>query len=94
MQDVTETPHPACRFHRFLDIILYFAKQNLSFSGSSDKVGPGNYGNFLTLVALMFKKDSVLSDHLFMSVTGTGYETYLSHSIENEPVIATAKFLT
>lgn len=51
-------------FQRITAIILYLAQHNLAFRGSSDTLYTPHNSNFLGLIQLIAKFDSVLNDHL------------------------------
>ncbi|XP_053569321.1 LOW QUALITY PROTEIN: zinc finger MYM-type protein 1-like [Bombina bombina] len=55
-----------CRdiLHRLLDITLFLAKQNLAFRGHKEDESSFNKGNFLEMVEMLSKYDSVLKEHL------------------------------
>ena len=69
-------------FQRITAVILYLTQHNLVFRGSSDTFYTPHNGNFLGLIQLIAKFDSVLNDHL--NRTTTKGHHYLSHSIQNE----------
>ncbi|XP_029054570.2 zinc finger MYM-type protein 1-like [Osmia bicornis bicornis] len=73
-------------FQRITAIILYLAQHNLAFRGSSDTLNTPHNGNFLDLIQLVAKFDSVLNDHL--NRTAIKGHHYLSHSIQNELISA------
>ncbi|XP_015433463.1 PREDICTED: zinc finger MYM-type protein 1-like [Dufourea novaeangliae] len=75
-------------FQRITAVILYFAQHNLAFRGSSDTLYTPHNGNFLGLIQLIAKFDSVLNDHL--NRTAIKGQHYLSHSIQNELISAMA----
>lgn len=80
---------------RLIDVTLFLAQQNLSFRGHREHSCGGtvkdNEGNFLELVKLMAKYDSVLAEHIQYTYRN---ESYLSHQIQNDVIAALAKRLT
>ena len=50
--------------HRVLDVILFLARQNLSFRGHREDASSLNKGNFLELVELLSHYDVALREHL------------------------------
>lgn len=60
----SEAQHWRNVLDRLMSITLYLSKHNLAFRGSSDKLFDRNNGNFLGLVELLGKYDSVMQDHL------------------------------
>lgn len=71
---------------RIVEIILYLAQHNIAFRGSSCKLFTPNNGNFLGLVQLLGKFDSVMMEHLrpFMDSDRKHSVHMLSPSIQNE----------
>lgn len=65
-----------------LDVIFYLAKNNLAFRGASDNINDNNCGNFLSLVKLLAKHNSVLALHV-ERLEKTKL-SYLSPKIQNE----------
>ena len=80
---------------RLIDVTLFLAKQNLSFRGhrehSCGGTVKGNEGNFLELVKLMAKYDSILAEHIKYTNRN---ESYISHQIQNDFIAALAKRVT
>lgn len=66
---------------RFLDIIIFLAKQNLPLRGHSEYGDNTNKGNFLELVNLIKKYDVTLAEHLSNS---SKVSKYTSSTIQNE----------
>lgn len=69
-------------FKRIISFVLYFAQQNIAFTGSSYALNDptGHNGNFYQLVHTVAKFDSVLKEHLEKS----NRVHYLSPKIQNE----------
>ena len=76
---------------RIIDTVLFLSQQGLPFRGHREQQGRGssdlNEGNFLELLKLLSKYDSILADHLAFSKRN---ETYLSHQIQDELIRALA----
>lgn len=75
--------------HRILDIILFLSERGLAFRGSSEQIGDSHNGNFLGIVELLSKYDSVLAEHVTRVRNAQENETrlqvhYLSNKIQNE----------
>ena len=68
------------------DVVKFLTKQNLSFSGHWEGVSSSNLGNFIELVELMSKYDSVLGKHFLKEVKDNW--RYLSPKIQNEFIFA------
>ena len=70
---------------KIIDAVLYLARQGLAFRGHREYQGLGcpstNEGNFLELMKLLAKYDSLLEQHL---LTSDRNATYLSPDIQNE----------
>lgn len=66
---------------RFLDIILFLAKQNLPLRGHLEYGDSNNKGNFLELVNLIKKYDVTLAEHLSNT---SKVSKYTSPTIQNE----------
>lgn len=69
---------------RLVAITLFLAEHNLAFRGSSSKIFTNNNGNFLGLVELLGKFDSVLMEHLRRITEKETQFHLLSVSIQNE----------
>lgn len=69
-------------FKRIIAFVLYFARQNIAFTGSSSKLhdDTGHNGNFLQLVQTVATFDHVLKEHLEKSK----HVHYLSPKTQNE----------
>lgn len=74
--------------HRLLDITLFLAKQNLPFRGHKEDESSLNKGNFLEMVEMLSKYDSVLKEHLMRLKQGTcklkASVSYLAPNTQNE----------
>ncbi|XP_033229722.1 zinc finger MYM-type protein 1-like [Belonocnema kinseyi] len=69
---------------RLLAIIHFLAQQCLALRGKSDKLYLHNNGNFLKLVELLSKFDTVISEYLLKIKDGRRQQHYLSKDIQNE----------
>jgi Domain of unknown function (DUF4371) len=70
---------------RVISIIKYLAEHNLALKGSSDVLFEQNNGNFLGLVELLAKYDSILKEHIDSAKTSEHRKNlYLSKNIQNE----------
>ena len=76
-----EIKHNRAVLRRLLDVILYLAKQNLAFHGHREGPSEANRGNFLELLQLLARYDTVLADHLKYAKRN---ETYTSPGIQND----------
>ncbi|XP_040197560.1 zinc finger MYM-type protein 1-like [Rana temporaria] len=74
--------------HRLLDITLFLAKQNLAFRSHKEDECSFNKGNFLEMVEMLSKYDSVLKEHLIRLKRSTSKlkvsVSYLSPQTQNE----------
>lgn len=71
--------------HGLLDAIMFLAKNNLAFQGTSCKLGEPSSGNFLSLVELLSKYYQPLAQHISRIKKSTSkVVTYLSNDIQNE----------
>ncbi|XP_078542257.1 zinc finger MYM-type protein 1-like [Lissotriton helveticus] len=74
--------------HRLLDITLVLAKQNLAFRGHNGDESSLNKGNFLEMVEMLSKYDSVLKEHLMRLKRSTcklkASVSYLAPQTQNE----------
>ena len=66
---------------RLMNITLMLPKCNLPFRGSSEKLSKDNKGNFLSIIQLLGKYDTVLDKLLQLP---KGSPKYLSPLIQNE----------
>lgn len=80
----TEAQRSAEVLRRLVEISLFLAEHNMGFRGSSAKVFTKNNGNFLGLVQLLGKFDSVLMEHLRRITEKETQFHLLSVSIQNE----------
>ena len=72
---------------RILNCIKYLAEQNLALRGHEEGVNfscEKNSGNFLELLKLLAKYDSVIDHHLKYAMLNPGSVSYLSPEIQNE----------
>ncbi|XP_023210058.1 uncharacterized protein LOC111612994 [Centruroides sculpturatus] len=71
---------------RMMSIVFFLAGNNLSFRGSSgcEALYTPNNGNFLGLVQLLGKFDSVMMEHLRRIVNKETYVHYFGKHIQNE----------
>jgi len=67
-----------------LDAIMYLARNNLAFLGSSHRIGEPDSGNFLSLVELLSKYYAPLAVHVSRVKAGETNITYLSPKIQNK----------
>lgn len=74
--------------HRLLDITMFLAKQNLAFRGHKEDESSLNKGNFLEMVEMLSKYDTVLKEHLMRlkqtTCTVKASVSYLSPETQNE----------
>lgn len=80
----TEAQRSAEVLRRLVEISLFLAEHNMGFCGSSAKFFTKNNGNFLGLVQLLGKFDSVLMEHLRRITEKETQFHLLSVSIQNE----------
>ncbi|XP_018367031.1 PREDICTED: zinc finger MYM-type protein 1-like [Trachymyrmex cornetzi] len=69
---------------KLIAIIQYLAEHNMTLRGSSDLLNTPNNGNFLGLVELMARYDSILMEHVSYVKEARHGVTYLSKDIQNE----------
>uniref|UniRef100_A0A3B4ZP78 DUF4371 domain-containing protein n=1 Tax=Stegastes partitus TaxID=144197 RepID=A0A3B4ZP78_9TELE len=60
----TEIEKNKALLKRLLDVTLYLAFRNLPFGGSTNTLDEPDNGNFLGIIELLAKYDSILNDHL------------------------------
>lgn len=74
--------------HRLLDITLFIAKQNLAFRDHNEDESSLNKGNFLEMVEILSKYDTVLKEHLMRLKRNTckikASVSYLSPKTQNK----------
>ena len=83
--------------HRVLDVILFLARQNLSFRGHREDASSLNKGNFLELVELLSHYDVALREHLVRPQERTDSQvlcSYMSPETQNEFISLLAKHVT
>jgi hypothetical protein len=69
---------------RIISIVGYLSKNNLAFRGSVDKLHQPRNGNFLGLVELLGKYDTVMNEHLRRINGNEVHDHYLGPRIQNE----------
>lgn len=69
-------------FKRLIAFVLYFARQNIAFRGSSSNIhdADGKNGNFHQLIHTVASFDNVLKEHIEKSTN----VHYMSPKIQNE----------
>lgn len=77
-----EINHWRTVLHCIIDAILFLAKNNLAFRGTTSQINSGNSGNFLSLIQLMSKYSPPLALHV--SRLKSYSTSYLSPMIQNE----------
>jgi hypothetical protein len=83
---------------RIIDGLLFCATQNIGIRGHREYAGLGaknsaNEGNFLELLKLLAKYDSILEHHLYQS-SESGKPKYLSPEVQNEILETLASSVT
>ncbi|CAH2220847.1 zinc finger MYM-type 1-like [Pelobates cultripes] len=86
-----ERQHWRSVMERLLNIVQFLAERNLAFRGSSDRLFTTNNGNFLGLVELLGKYDSVMAEHLRRVVSKETADHYCGKTIQNEIINLMAK---
>ena len=84
--------------YRILDIVLFLAERDLSFRGSTERIGEANNGNFLGMIELVAKYDSVLNEHISnlknAQMNNKKLQVhYLSKTIQNELIELCGSFV-
>jgi|UniRef100_A0A2S2R6M3 hypothetical protein len=79
-----ETRHWQNVLERLMAIIEFLGKQCLPLRGTNDILYENNNGNFLGLVQLLAKFDSVLSEHVRRIQNKEIHNHYLGKGIQNE----------
>jgi len=67
-------------FERIIEIILYLTSRNLASRGHSDKLYQSHSGNFLGLIELLAKFDSVLNEHINNFLNKNNTKLLLNHT--------------
>ena len=73
---------------RLVNVTLMLTKCNLLFRGSSEELSKNNKGNFLSIIQLLAKYDTVLDKLLQLP---KGFPKYLSPLIQNELISVLAE---
>lgn len=69
---------------RIISVVKMLAQQSLAFRGSSDKLYEHNNGNFLKIIELLAKYDSIMSEHIRRTLNNQNNAHYLGKNIQNE----------
>jgi len=69
---------------RIISVVKILAQQSLAFRGSSDKLYEHNNGNFLKIIELLAKYDSIMSEHIRWTINNQNNALYLGKNIQNE----------
>ncbi|XP_050793251.1 zinc finger MYM-type protein 1-like [Gopherus flavomarginatus] len=72
---------------RLLSIVEYLSANNLAFRGSIEKLFQPQNGNFLGLVQLLGKFDTMMSEHLRRVTENEIHDHYLGPRIQNELIM-------
>ena len=75
-------------FEKLVNVTLMLAKCNLPFHGSSEELSKDNKGNFLSIIQLLAKYDTVLDKLLQLP---KGSPKYLSPLVQNELISVLAE---
>ena len=75
---------------RFIDVVCYLGKQELSFRGRVELEESANHGNYVELVKLISIYDSSLEQHLQTATVFSG----LSNHIQNDLIISVKNVIT
>ncbi|CAH2302510.1 zinc finger MYM-type 1-like [Pelobates cultripes] len=86
-----ERQHWRSVMERLLNIVQFLAERNLAFRSSSERLFTTNNGNFLGLVELLGKYDSVMAEHLRRVVSKETADHYCGKIIQNEIINLMAK---
>jgi hypothetical protein len=81
---LTEKMYWRSVLRRLIDIVIYLAERNLSFRGTTEKLGAYDNGNFLGLVELIAKYDPILLEHSGRVQNKEIADHYLGPVIQNE----------
>jgi len=68
---------------RIISVVKILAQQSLAFWGSSDKLYEHNNGNFLKIIELLAKYDSIISEHIRRTLNNQNNAHYLGKNIQN-----------
>lgn len=72
---------------RIMSVVQFLGHQNLAFRGSSDQLFKHNNGNFLKLIELMAKYDSVMAEHVRRIINSKkNISYYLGKDIQKEMI--------
>ena len=63
---------------------MFLSEHNLAFRGSQEKLYANNNGNFLSLIQLLGKYDTVLAEHIRRIQSKEIHDHYLGKTIQNE----------
>lgn len=74
-------------------VIVFLSARNLAFCGTNKHFGSQSNGNFLWLIELIAKYDSVLSELWIMINTGKMYNRYLCKDIQNVLISLISKMI-
>ncbi|XP_050792381.1 zinc finger MYM-type protein 1-like [Gopherus flavomarginatus] len=83
----SEKQHWRRVLEHLLSIVEYLSTNNLAFRGSIEKLFQPQNGNFLGLVQLLGKFDTVMSEHLRRVTENEIHDHYLGPRIQNELIM-------
>ncbi|XP_030410240.1 uncharacterized protein LOC115647690 [Gopherus evgoodei] len=83
----SEKQHWSRVLERLLSIVEYLSTNNLAFRGNVEKLFQPQNGNFLGLVQLLGKFDTVMSEHLRRVTENEIHDHYLGPRIQNELIM-------
>ena len=75
---------------RIVEVILFLTNRNLAFRGNSDKLYEFQNGNFLGLIELLAKFDTVLNEHVNSFINKINRKLFLNYTFQNEIICALA----
>ena len=81
---LTEKMYWCSVLRRLIDIVIYLAERNLSFRGTTEKLGAYDNGNFLGFVELIAQYDPILLEHSRRAQNKEIADHYLGPVIQNE----------